>query len=38
MTKTGWEFVKLNIGICLEFVICYLEFNDTPIERYNKRK
>ena len=26
MTKTGLEFGILVIVICLEFVICYLEF------------
>ena len=29
MTKTAFEFLKLIIGICLEFVNCYLEFKDT---------
>ena len=34
MTKTGLEFLKLILGICLEFVNCYLEFIDTPKEQY----
>jgi hypothetical protein len=33
MTKTGLEFLKLIIGICLEFVICYLEFRNAPKEQ-----
>jgi hypothetical protein len=31
MTKTGLELLILVIPICLDFVICYLEFLPTTI-------
>jgi hypothetical protein len=38
MTKTGFEFLILMIGICFEFLICYLEFIDIPKEQGIKPK